>query len=89
MDNCSNSGANTCTKPQLYESGAFIRLYVYMFRRPLAYTPPDEIASTCNDIRDERLPKMEQALHDSTCRLKAWRPDEQDREDEEAIVLSR
>ena len=25
LDNCSNSGANTCTKPQSYGRGAFIR----------------------------------------------------------------
>ena len=60
-----------------------------MFRRPLVYTPPDEIASTCNDMRDARLPKMEQAFRESRCSLKAWIPDKRDIEDEEEIVLSR
>ena len=89
LDYYSNSGANTCTKPQPYGRGAFIRLYVFMFRRLLSYTPPEEIASTCNDMRDARLPKMEQAFRESRCSLKAWIPDKRDIEDEEEIVLSR
>ena len=32
---------------------------------------------------------MEQALQESRCSLKAWIPDSQDIQDEEAIVLSR